>query len=186
MKKILIIDNETTLIKKLQKLIPGSEIVKKPNKITKKDFKHFDLIVLSGGHRYSVNHSYPILKEEVALIRSGKPIIGICFGCQLIAKAFGGDLYKLKTKRRGIKSIKFLDKRLSKKSSIKVFESHRYSIKTVPKEIDVLAKSKDGPEIIKHKTLPIYGFQFHPEKFVSKTEGDKVFLKVFYKILSDK
>jgi len=38
-----------------------------------------------------------------------------------------------------------------------------------------MIKSRDGFEVIKHSTKPVYGFQFHPEMFEDKTCGDEIF-----------
>ena len=65
---------------------------------------------------------------------------------------------------------------------IKIYESHSWKIAEIPEDFIILAKSKDSIEIIKHKEKEIYGFQFHPEHLVDKTEGDEIFLNLFNKI----
>ena len=73
--------------------------------------------------------------------------------------------------------VRLLDKNLGE-GIVRVFESHRWVVDKLPETFDVLALSNDGPEIIKHKNLPLYGFQFHPENFVEESEGDELFLKI--------
>jgi len=57
----------------------------------------------------------------------------------------------------------------------KVYEAHRWIVKTLPECLIGLARSKDGFEIVKHKDKKIYGLQFHPEMFVESTCGAEIF-----------
>jgi GMP synthase-like glutamine amidotransferase len=175
--KVLLIDNGTILLDKLQKLIPGNEITKNVGDIKASDALDFDLIVLSGSSKNNVLYNKGSFNEEIKIIGSGKPILGICFGCELVGYAFGAELKKLPEKQQGIYEVEILDKSLGMRD-IKVYEGHRWVISKLPKVFDVLAKSENGPEIVKHKTLPIYGLQFHPENMVEETEGDELFLKL--------
>jgi len=181
--KILLIDNGTTLLSKLEKLIPGNEAVIRFDELKGLSEENYDVVILSGGSSYFINGNESKFQKEMNLIRkTEKPIIGICFGCELIVKAFGGTLKRLEKIDKGIKEIT-LNKDLSpRKSKIKVYESHEWGIDRLPEVFTILAESKDGPEIIKHRDLPIYGLQFHPENLVEETEGDDVFMNIFKEI----
>jgi GMP synthase-like glutamine amidotransferase len=175
--KILLIDNGTKLLTKLQDLIPGSEVTKGWKEIVPSDINNFDLVILSGSSSSSVVWNHQDFENEVQLIKeTKKPIIGICFGCELIAYAFGGSLKQITQEHRGIREIEILDIELFKDKKIRVYEHHKWIIDKIPEHFVVLAKSVDGPEAIRHMTLPIYGLQFHPENFVDETEGDELFL----------
>ncbi len=177
--KILLIDNGTSLLEKLQELIPGAEVTKKWNEVSLKDLPQYDLFILSGNRNASVVSNHIDFLDEIALIKECKrPMIGICFGCELIAYTFGGGLAELGREHYGVRQIRVSAKELSEKPNINVYEHHRWYIHDVPKEFDVLARSDDGPEIIKHRSLPMYGLQFHPENFVDETEGDEIFRKI--------
>lgn len=179
--KILLIDNGTTLISKLEKLIPGHEFVHSFEDIPE-DTDSFYLIILSGGSRYTLVGNEDKFSKEIKLVReSVKPIIGICFGYEIITIAFGGKLKELSGEKKGIYEIDVLDKGISNRP-INVYESHRWVIDELPEVFEVLAISSDGPEIIKHKELPIWGLQFHPENFVDETDGDEVFQNIFEKL----
>ena len=52
--KILLIDNESSLLDKLENLIPGNEIVHKWNDLEGVKDENFDLIVLSGGRKFEI------------------------------------------------------------------------------------------------------------------------------------
>ena len=177
--KILLIDNGTKLLKKLEVLIPGVEVVKKFGNINPWDTDEYDLIVLSGSVGFSVLYNHNKFQKEINLIKSStKPIIGMCFGCELVAYAFGGELKELSYRDKGIREIHIIDRKLFKKKTIKVYEGHRWVVSKLPPHFKVIAKSDEGIEAIKHETLPIYGFQFHPENFVDEAEGDELFLQL--------
>lgn len=185
--KILLIDNGTTLLKKLRKLIPGDEIVHDFKSITTEDSKDFDLIILSGSKELSVLYENESFKSEIDLIlNTHTPLIGICLGCELIATAFGGTLKRLDERHSGIREITAIKDddvlHVEKGESYEVYEGHRWIIDTTPNDFEVLAVSNEGPEIIKHNTLPIWGLQFHPENLVDQTTGDEMFLNLFLKL----
>jgi GMP synthase (glutamine-hydrolysing) len=182
--KVLLIDNGTTLLQKLEDLIPGVETVEQAEKVSEKDANSYDLVVLSGSSKEQLIGNESDFKNEIDFIRSNQtPLIGICFGCELIAFAFGGELRKLDFPHKGIKEIEILQPELSGgELKISVYENHDWVMSEAPSDFEVLAQSIDGPEMIRHKTLPIYGLQFHPENFVNQTEGDELFLILFQSI----
>ena len=173
--RILLIDNGSSLLPKLQQLIPGHEITVKSSEVRASEARDFDLVVLSGGP-HDMNESG--FEEESRIIKSGKPVIGICFGCELIAQTFGGTVSELADEQKGIYEIEILSDKLGGPKKIKVYEGHRQFIPKMPDNFEVLAKSNKGPEIIKHTTLPIYGLQFHPENMIEETDGDELFLNL--------
>jgi GMP synthase-like glutamine amidotransferase len=183
--KILLIDNGTTLLNKLQELIPGSEVTVKCNNIDIGEAESFDLIVLSGSSTSSVllNHA-DFTKEIEIILKSQKPIIGICFGCELIVYAFGGKLKALAQPHGGVREIEITNKDYSNNEKIRVYEHHRYIIDELPIGFSVFAKSLDGPEAIKHDTLPIFGLQFHPENLVDDNDGKEIFTKIFNQLFN--
>ncbi len=178
--KVLLIDNGTTLLEKLRTLIPGEEFVVRFDNLKMVNTDNFDLIILSGSHDNSIVWDGDKYIDEINFVKNTKkPLIGICFGFELIVKAFGGEINELENKDRGIREIEILNSNIYNKKTIKVYESHRWTVGKLPEFFDILAKSEIGSEIIKHKTLPIYGFQFHPENFVDELEGDEIFIKLF-------
>ncbi len=183
--KILLIDNGTTLLESLKNLIPGEEIIRRYDDLNDLNYNDFDLIVLSGGSRFEIENNQDKLEKEIEIIRkSQKPIIGICYGCELIVKSFGGKLEKISFADKGIIDIKIVsdDIIFSDLKNIKVYENHIWRIKQLPEDFITLAESDNSIEIIKLKNKNIYGFQFHPEHLVNKTDGDEIFLNLFNQI----
>ena len=138
--KILLVDNGTSLLQKLQKLAGTEVTTKKWDEVVPTDASTYDLIILSGSSHYSVVRNYELFTKEVALIKSAKvPMIGICFGCELLAYTFGGKLGELKERSHGIKEIRFVEEGNSLKVHLNVYESHDWIISELPKEFSVIS-----------------------------------------------
>ncbi len=179
MVRILLIDNGTNLLNELKELIPGSEVTVAYDELGGYDVASFDRIVLSGSSIASVVWDKDAFLDEVSVIRRAHvPVIGLCFGCELIAHAFGATLRKMEYAHKGIRSIQFSDERLTTRKSLDVYEHHRWIIDHLPESFEVLAYSDDGPEAIKHKSRPLYGLQFHPERCGEDTETRAIFMRL--------
>jgi GMP synthase-like glutamine amidotransferase len=105
----------------------------------------------------------PVLAGEVR-----RPLLGICYGHQLIAHQAGGEvgwLNEERTKRLGIEETVLEGCRLLPgRRRLRVVVSHREEVKRLPRNYRRTARrpgvTNDGME---HHDLPIYSFQFHPE-----------------------
>lgn len=103
----------------------------------------------------------------VALLNLDCPILGICFGHQTLAKVFGGEVSKMPKLIKGLEEIKIINNVAIFKGMPNKFnmeQNHSDSVSKVPDCFEIMASSKTCAfEGIKHKTKPIFGFQFHPE-----------------------
>ena len=98
-----------------------------------------------------------------------KPILGICLGHQAIAEVFGGKLGLAPKVMHGKQSrLKFeapspLYQGLADEQE--VMRYHSLLIEEMPADFEVSARAMDDDSImaIQHRSLPIYGFQYHPE-----------------------
>ena len=133
-----------------------------------------DLIFLSNGPGDPED-----LKEVIENIKEligKKPIVGICLGHQLLTLALGGKTQKLKFGHRGCNHpVKDLEENRVYITS----QNHGYVVEELPK--DVIATHinvNDGSiEGMKHKTLPIYSVQFHPEAAAGPVDSEYIFDK---------
>ncbi len=178
--KILIIDfgsQFTQLIaRRIRELGVFSEIVSH-KKIRNKDIDDsIRGIILSGGplNVYEIN-KYSFDKN---IIENGIPVLGICFGHQILSKLNGGKVKQSKHREFGLANIfrrkdSFLIKGLfNNKKLIKVWMSHADQVSKLPKSFDVIASSKNSKfAIVEDKSKKFYGVQFHPE--VTHTEKGK-------------
>ena len=94
------------------------------------------------------------------------PLLGICYGSEIIALTLGGSLKKMARHVQGPISITLAQNPLTlDKKQVTVYESHRYCIARLPTELKPLARSQDCQyEMFAHRTRRIFGTQFHPEK----------------------
>ena len=184
--KILIIDfgsQFTQLIaRRIRELGVFSEIIshkKIKNKDIKKSIKG---IILSGGplNVYEID-KYSFDKR---IIENGIPILGICFGHQILSKLNGGKVKKSKHREFGLANIyKKNDSLLTKnffnnKKSINVWMSHADQVSKLPKNFKVIASSVNSKfAIVENEFKKFYGVQFHPE--VTHTENGKKLIRNF-------
>lgn len=146
---------------------------------------NYDVVLLSGSSHMSVMNNLDRLSPELDLIRScTAPLLGVCFGAELLAVAYGGSLRDTGHKEKGIFTVSILvdDPLFQGRTSFEAYEAHRWVVDTVPQELEVLASSDMGPEILRHRTKPQYGFQFHPEKMCDETYGDELFRSLLSRI----
>ncbi|MGV8085015.1 MAG: GMP synthase subunit A [Candidatus Bilamarchaeum sp.] len=144
-------------------------------------------IILSGGPG-SVYMDPPNLSNEICeRIKSGKlnvPLLGICYGQQMIAHCFGAKVAKGKSAEYGFCQIELdeetgLLKEIPK--SIRAWVSHFDEVKELPKDFVKIAHSESCEiEGMRHRTKKIYSVQFHPE--VWHTEHGEKIIENFLKI----
>lgn len=154
------------------------------------DVRLYNAIIISGSQRklaeIGIFELYTNVAELVKICE--KPILGICFGHQLIAKAFYEDVVPMEQKIEGYYMVKRVNhdelfEDLAEK--ILVMESHQEMVANLPYEFIKLAESPNCPiEAIKHRTLPIYGVQFHPERYDDKHPAGGIILENFFRIAS--
>jgi GMP synthase (glutamine-hydrolysing) len=136
-------------------------------------------LIFSGGPASVYEPSSP--RPDPHILDLDLPILGLCYGHQLIAQMVGGRVEPAEHREYGIayvttdKPIGVL-KGLSKKE--KVWMSHGDTVFTMPAEFDVLAHTGNCPvAAFRHKEKPIYGLQWHPE--VIHTENGALMLRNF-------
>ncbi len=184
--KILIVDfgsQFTQLIaRRVRELGVFSEIVSH-KKIKSKNINNtIKGIILSGGplNVYQID-KYSFDKK---IIQKGVPVLGICFGHQIISKLNGGKVKQSKHREFGLANItkknnSLLIKNLfKKKNSIKVWMSHADQVSKLPKNFKVIASSQNSKfAVVENKFRNYYGVQFHPE--VTHTENGKKLISNF-------
>ena len=187
--QLLIIDNGSIHIDEIIKYLRNRKIkliVLPYNQINLASVDTFDGVILSGSSSLSVNHKREYKKEIKLIKTTKKPILGICLGFELICSSFNETVIRFNRKVSAITKIEIIipDSIIEHiKTDFKAYESHRWGVNTTNHLISI-AKSKKCIEIVKHKSKLIYGVQFHPEHFISKTQGYKI-LDNFIKIVKN-
>ncbi len=180
---ILVINNKGQynhrIARSLQYLKIPSELVSNDLSIEEIEAKNPIGLILGGG---------PSLEgagmSEEYIKHFDIPILGICLGHQLIAKAYGGEVTTSDTEsyaqvKININNDKNLFKQLA--PEMDVWSSHKDEVKTIPQDFEVLASSNlCDVESFKHEDKDVYGIQFHPE--VHHTPKGSIIFENFYKI----
>ncbi|MCX8116314.1 MAG: glutamine-hydrolyzing GMP synthase [Desulfobacterota bacterium] len=143
-------------------------------------------IVLSGGPSSVYEPGAPVCSPD--LFQLGIPVLGICYGMQLIAQLFGGEVEPSEKREYGnvrvvIDQPGSLLKGVGKKGDIlQVWMSHGDQIRKLPPGFHALAHSRNTPFVaIEDPRRGIYGIQFHPE-VVHTRRGMEVLRHFFFDI----
>ena len=136
-------------------------------------------IILSGGPASVYEDGAPKCDPEI--FKLGIPVLGICYGMQLACKSLGTDVKRAPSREFGkaicnTKSSDGMFKNIP--TEITVWMSHGDQVDHNTQDFIPLASTETCPmAAAKHKTLPVYGLQFHPE--VSHTPQGTAILKNF-------
>ena len=184
--KILIIDfgsQFTQLIaRRIRELGVFSEIIShKKIKIKDVDGSIRGIILSGGPLNVDQINKYSFDKK---IINSNIPILGICFGHQMLSKLNGGKVKQSKHREFGLANIykkneSLLTKNFFNKQKFKkVWMSHADQVSKLPKNFKVVASSTNSKfAIVENKLKKFYGIQFHPE--VTHTENGKKLISNF-------
>ncbi|WP_419678400.1 glutamine-hydrolyzing GMP synthase [Aliarcobacter lanthieri] len=140
-------------------------------------------IILSGGPAsvYAVDSYHP----DTTIFDLGLPILGICYGMQLIAQHFGGSVVPASSHEYGKAKLDFVGENPIFKDTPNgqtVWMSHGDRVESIPQGFEKIATSENSPyAAIADTNRNIYAFQFHPEVYHSE-EGSKL-LKNFAKYI---
>lgn len=138
-------------------------------------------IILSGGPNSVYEKDAPTLHEEI--LGLGVPILGICYGLQLLAHTLGGTVTASPSREYGRARLEVITpSRLLPKAvgGTQVWMSHGDHVTTLPDGFKLTGKSGDTVCAIEDPALSIFGIQFHPE--VSHSERGSEILGSFLDI----
>ena len=123
----------------------------------------------------------PEIIDEVRKLIGAKPIFGICLGHQLLALAMGADTYKLKFGHRGsnqpVKNLR--TGRVYITSQNHGYAVDEKSLQDLPLEVTYISVNDGTVEGMRHKELPIYSVQYHPEASPGPTDNMYLFDEFF-------
>jgi GMP synthase (glutamine-hydrolysing) len=142
-------------------------------------------IILSGGPASIYSEKSP--KPDSKIFDAGIPILGICYGHQLIVDHFGGKIKRTDRREYGRADL-IIDNKQDLFSNIdnemiKCWMSHGDAAEVLPEEFKILAHTPSSPSAaVGNNQKGFYGLQFHPE--VVHTEKGMEILKNFSQIIS--
>ncbi len=183
--KILVIDfgSQTTqlIARRIREFSVYSEI--KPCFADIAEIKNFRPkgIILSGGPASVYDEDAPKIDPEI--FELGVPVLGICYGAQLMSYLLGGRVERSLKREFGQAEIEILTqnplfKGLSLDKKYRVWMSHSDRVEALPPRFVALARTSNSPfAAFAHEEKPLFGVQFHPE--VVHTEIGAQILKNF-------
>lgn len=133
-------------------------------------------IIFSGGPASVYSKDSP--KPDNKIFELGIPILGICYGHQLIVDHFKGKIRRVENREYGNALLNISDKHNLFKniqpSSLKCWMSHSDAAEVLPEGFEILGKTTSSfSAAIGNREKNVFGLQFHPE--VAHTEhGDKI------------
>jgi GMP synthase (glutamine-hydrolysing) len=143
-------------------------------------------LILSGGPESTLVEGAPGI--DPAIVDSGLPILGICYGMQLLARELGADLVKLDHAEYGPATLHVVDRETPLFDDVpddwRVWMSHGDSVIRLPDGFSTLASTQRcNVAAMADAQRKIYGVQFHPE--VVHSEHGRIVLRNFlHKIAS--
>jgi GMP synthase (glutamine-hydrolysing) len=144
---------------------------------------HIKGLILSGGPQSVFELKAPRIDFDI--LGANLPILGLCYGHQLIAHLTGGVVKPAEKKEFGIATATIDNpagvlKGLGRTET--VWMSHGDTVYDLSREYETLAHTENCPvAAFRHKTLPIYGLQWHPEVVHTKN-GEKMLRNFFFEV----
>jgi GMP synthase (glutamine-hydrolysing) len=129
-------------------------------------------IILSGGPSSVYDEHSP--RPAEGLFDLDLPILGICYGMQLMTHLLGGKIEASNEREYG-KALLQMESQIESQNNCaltqnlklhesQVWMSHGDSVKAIPSDFETIASTSSTPHtIVQHITRPLYGLQFHPE-----------------------
>ncbi len=139
-------------------------------------------LILSGGPSSVYEDRAP--RPDPEIFRLGVPVLGICYGMQLACETLGGEVKSVESREYGRAHCRITQEDPLLEGvprETDVWMSHGDQVARVSDDFVSLAATDTCPvAAVRHKSLPIYGLQFHPE--VTHTPGGARILANFVKI----
>jgi GMP synthase (glutamine-hydrolysing) len=149
-----------------------------PGTTRPEELKGFSALILSGGPSSVYDPASIQIKREI--FELGLPVLAICYGLQFLVHASGGSIQRGKVGEYGVETLEIQqDNALLGKAGDKtqVLMSHFDVVSDPGPAFEVLGRTHNCIAMVRHRELPIYGVQFHPE--VDLTEQGPTLLRNF-------
>lgn len=140
-------------------------------------------IIFTGGPNVVSEKNAPIIDKQIFDL--GIPILGICYGSQLMGYLLGGDVAQASQKEYGkteinIDNSNLLFKNINQK--LICWMSHTYYVSKIPQGFEIIANTKTCPiAAMSNTTKNLYGVQFHPE-VVHTQQGTEIIKNFLFEI----
>ncbi|MGB5969508.1 MAG: glutamine-hydrolyzing carbamoyl-phosphate synthase small subunit [Spirulinaceae cyanobacterium] len=124
------------------------------------------------------------IETTKALLKGDKPLFGICMGHQILGLSLGGDTFKLKFGHRGLNQPAGLEQRVEITS-----QNHGFAVEadSLNAEVEITHLNLNDSTVagLRHKKLPFFSVQYHPEASPGPHDADYLF-EEFVKLMRQK
>lgn len=138
------------------------------------------LIIMGGPMSANDEDKYPFLGETMELIHkfdgAAKPVLGICLGAQIIARAYGGEVYRMGAQESGFRTMEVTPEGRDDPifsalgETVASFQNHFDAVRGIPGAV-ALATGGACPIQAFRLGERIYATQFHPEATLDLVQG---------------
>ncbi len=180
MLKVLVIDCQDSFVYNLVQILRESELcsfdIVSVFDLELAQVQGYDSLILSPGP--AKPEDFPKLNQVIEQCKDSHSILGVCLGHQAIAQHFGAKLVQMREILHGhssklvIEQEDILFESIENHSIIGRYHSWVIEKSSLPKSLQILAQTsqEEGAYImaLRHKTLLIWGVQFHPESMITQ------------------
>ena len=164
---LLVLDNGSVFTQNLVDFLQTLSIEFKSipsNKFNISELDQYDSYILSGRRKNNLEMNALNSKIIKHVVSKNKPLLGICYGAEMLALTLGGTIKRMNSLHRGNEKIQVLDSNPLCDGKITVFESHHFEISKLNNSlVNIASSQKCKNELIHVKKSNIFGTQFHPE-----------------------
>lgn len=173
--KVLLIDFHDSFTYNIYHYLIGCDVdakVVEDGKLDINEIESYDAVIFSPGPGLPKNtiHMFSVLERYA----KSKKILGICLGMQGIAQFFGASIYNQKQVKHGVSERMNILRPDTLFKDLPIFFEvglyHSWAVDVHRSDVlEILSESENGVVMaIKHKSLNIYGVQFHPESILTE------------------
>ena len=164
---LLVLDNGSVFTQNLLDLLYTKRAdfeIRAPGKLEISQLDRFDSFILSGRRKNDQKMNALNSKTVAHAASYDKPLLGICYGAEILALALGCTIRPMGAPRRGMETVKITDSNPLCTGTISVFESHSFEIAKLGDSMASIGRSAACKnELIHARNSRIFGTQFHPE-----------------------
>mgnify|MGYP001175829772 CR=1 FL=1 len=127
---------------------------------TKNIISSYDKIIVCGTSLKDNSYMMKLDNFKKLFYNFSGSIMGICSGMQVVCSIFGSQI--IKNLEIGMIEVETLEKNILCDNKFQAYSLHNFSVNNL-ENFNVLARSKNSIQIIKHKDKNVFGVSFHPE-----------------------
>jgi GMP synthase (glutamine-hydrolysing) len=164
---LLVVDNGSVYTSSLLECIKNLEVSFEYHVfsgVSSLDLGKYSSVILSGRRKNDSEMNMINSKLVKHCLDEKKPMLGICYGAEILALTLGGTIKKMTSSRHGLYKVQITKDNPLCRGQIDAFESHSYMVSKLGSPFIPLASSDDCKfEVFRYGDKNIFGTQFHPE-----------------------